>query len=61
MINIENKYYGVKQKSITTESFNVSITRHDKSELIPNYNHNKPYLCLLLSGNYTEMSQKKVS
>uniref|UniRef100_UPI00404B5429 helix-turn-helix domain-containing protein n=1 Tax=Flavobacterium sp. TaxID=239 RepID=UPI00404B5429 len=59
MSNIENKYYGVKQKSITTESFNISITRHDKSELIPNHSHNKPYLCLLLSGNYTEKSQKK--
>jgi len=58
MKRVKNKYYGVKQKNIITENFNISITQHDKNELIPNHSHNKPYLCLLLSGNYTENSNK---
>ena len=59
MNNNQNTYYGVKQKNITTENFSVSITHHNKDEIIPNHSHNKPYLCLLLSGNYTEKSNSK--
>ncbi len=56
---MQNIYYGIKQKNIGTENFNVSITQHTNEELIPNHSHDMPYLCLLLLGNYTEKSFKK--
>ena len=52
----QNKYFGITDKSIKTESFNISITKHSAQSEIPTHAHSKPYLCLLASGVYKEKS-----
>lgn len=51
-----NKYFGITAKSIKTESFNISITKHPAQSEISTHAHAKPYLCLLASGIYKEES-----
>lgn len=51
-----NKYFGITDKSIKTESFNISITKHPAQSKISTHAHSKPYLCLLASGIYQEES-----
>lgn len=52
----QNKYFGITAKSIKTESFNISLTKHPAHSEIANHSHAKPYLCLLASGMYEEES-----
>lgn len=54
-----NTYYGIEQKRVVTENFTISVTHHNVNELIPFHSHEKPYLCLLLSGSYLEQSLRK--
>lgn len=54
----KNQYHGIIQKNICTESFDISITRHKENASIPLHSHNKPYLCLSISGGYEEQSNK---
>ena len=51
-----NKYFGVTEKSLKTESFNVSVTNHSMNSEIAMHSHGKPYLCLLAYGTYKEKS-----
>lgn len=51
-----NKYFGTTENSIKTESFNISLTNHLANSEILKHSHSKPYLCLLVSGNYYERS-----
>jgi AraC family transcriptional regulator len=54
-----NKYFGTIENSVTTESFNISLTNHISESKISKHAHDKPYLCLLVSGNYDEKSNTK--
>ena len=51
-----NKYFGITEKTLKTESFNVSVTNHSTNSEIALHSHSKPYLCLLASGTYKERS-----
>lgn len=48
------KYYGATKKSIRTEDFNISLTLYPPNSKIRKHSHEKPYLCLLTKGMYTE-------
>lgn len=52
----QNTYFGTTAQSIKTESFNISLTQHPAHSQIATHSHEKPYLCLLASGNYKEES-----
>ena len=52
----QNKYFGITKNSFKTESFNISLTNHLADSKISKHSHSKPYLCLLVSGNYNEKS-----
>ena len=59
-MNIQkNQYHGIVKKNIGTESFNISITHHKENSSIPLHTHNRPYLCLSISGIYEEQSHQK--
>jgi len=45
-------------KLITTENFNISLSIHEKNSQLAKHSHNKPYLCLLVSGMYKEKGFK---
>lgn len=51
-----NKYFGITEKSLKTECFNVSVTSHSMNSEIAMHSHSKPYLCLLAHGTYKEKS-----
>ena len=51
-------YFGTTAQSIKTEHFNLSLTLHPPNSIIEKHSHEKPYLCLLTSGNYREESYK---
>lgn len=52
----ENQYFGITTESVRTENFTISITNHSANSNISLHAHNKPYLCLLVSGTYQEES-----
>lgn len=56
MIKEPNTYFGITAKAIQTESFNISLTKHQAQSEIAVHAHAKPYLCLLATGVYEEES-----
>lgn len=55
-MSTQNKYHGVLKKTVSTESFEISITHHKEDSWIPFHAHEKPYLCFSISGYYQEKS-----
>jgi AraC-like DNA-binding protein len=53
-LNASNVYFGSTKKSVKTELFNISLTRHHADEKIDFHAHEKPYWCLLVEGSYLE-------
>ena len=53
-----NTYYGTISLAARTKNFNVCLTNHNAHTAIGLHSHNKPYLCLLVSGSYKEKSHK---
>lgn len=49
-------YFGITIQSISTEDFNLSLTVHQPNSITPKHAHEKPYLSLLINGNYEEES-----
>lgn len=54
-----NTYHGVEERSVTTESFKVSVTRHAPNASIPKHHHPTPYLCYSIAGRYLEQSHQE--
>ena len=59
MNNQNNIYHAKIEKSFSTESFSISITHHEENSFIPLHVHDKPYLCLSISGGYEEINYDK--
>lgn len=55
----KNTYHGILKQSISTESFEVSITHHENGSSIPLHAHDLPYLCFSMAGFYEEKSNEK--
>lgn len=55
----ENKQYQRPVKrQLSTGNFNISVSYHSAHSRIPVHAHNLPYLCLSMSGTYSEISLK---
>ncbi|MCH2233634.1 MAG: AraC family transcriptional regulator [Crocinitomicaceae bacterium] len=55
-MSTQNKYHGALTKTVSTESFVISITHHKEDSWIPFHAHEKPYLCFSIAGYYEEKS-----
>ena len=56
-MSTQNQYHGALKKTVSTESFEISLTHHKERSWIPFHAHERPYLCFSLSGHYEEKSR----